>query len=189
METDGETLEMEKQPEEEQSEEQPQGDQPNEPLLPEEPDQEGDNEGSEEVILPDQQDTSSNTHAPIPAPAPTPPATRPPLALQFCYSCSSANNASCATHPYNQKKCNPYNGRHTCYTLYKLDTKVTTRGCWIELTEQDQSYCKIKRKECEQCHEPACNTRETIMAGGAQLGLFSICFYCILSLGIWLKPM
>ncbi|XP_018783699.1 PREDICTED: enolase-phosphatase E1 isoform X2 [Bactrocera latifrons] len=78
--------------------------------------------------------------------------------LLSCYSCSSTTDAKCAPGPGRAMNCQPIeNKQNGCYTLYKADTNVTTRGCISELTKEGLKYCKVNSKQCILCYEKACN--------------------------------
>lgn len=78
--------------------------------------------------------------------------------LLSCYSCSSTTDAKCAPGPGRAMNCQPIeNKQNGCYTLYKADTNVTTRGCISELTNEGLKYCKANSKQCILCYEKACN--------------------------------
>ncbi|XP_069963471.1 general transcriptional corepressor trfA isoform X2 [Bactrocera oleae] len=78
--------------------------------------------------------------------------------LLSCYSCSSTTDTKCATGPGRAMNCQPIEHKQNgCYTLYKADTNVTTRGCISELTTEGLKYCKSNSKQCILCYEKACN--------------------------------
>ncbi|XP_039952945.1 enolase-phosphatase E1 isoform X1 [Bactrocera tryoni] len=87
--------------------------------------------------------------------------TSPPVnanQLLSCYSCSSTTDAKCAPGPGRAMNCQPIeNKQNGCYTLYKADTNVTTRGCISELTNEGLKYCKSNSKQCILCYDKACN--------------------------------
>ncbi|XP_053959117.1 uncharacterized protein LOC128863794 isoform X1 [Anastrepha ludens] len=89
--------------------------------------------------------------------------TVPPAAAaanQFltCYSCTSTTDRLCVAGPVTAVNCqameNKING---CYTLYKADTNITTRGCISELTDEGLKYCELNPKQCILCYEKGCN--------------------------------
>ncbi|XP_054082317.1 myb-like protein X isoform X1 [Zeugodacus cucurbitae] len=75
-----------------------------------------------------------------------------------CYSCSSTTDAKCAPGPGRAMNCQATgNKQNGCYTLYKADTNVTTRGCISELTNEGLKFCKSNSKQCILCYEKGCN--------------------------------
>ncbi|XP_036328442.1 microtubule-associated protein futsch [Rhagoletis pomonella] len=92
------------------------------------------------------------------APAPTPAAALGADQFLTCYSCSSTTDTGCAAGPGNAVNCKAMEDKQNgCYTLYKADTNVTTRGCISELTEDGIKYCMSNSKKCILCYEKGCN--------------------------------
>ncbi|XP_067624602.1 retinitis pigmentosa 1-like 1 protein [Eurosta solidaginis] len=75
-----------------------------------------------------------------------------------CYSCASTTDTECSMGPGKPINCPAMVDKpNGCYTLYKADTNITTRGCISELTDAGLRYCQIKVKQCILCHEKNCN--------------------------------
>ncbi|XP_075152094.1 uncharacterized protein LOC142226103 isoform X2 [Haematobia irritans] len=81
-----------------------------------------------------------------------------------CYSCNSHDDTSCKTKPGQKMNCKTgdpeKNAGHTgCYTIFKVDSNMTMRGCVDELAEEGLRDCLTKEKFCTLCYSNNCNNQ------------------------------
>ncbi|XP_013106749.2 protein TsetseEP [Stomoxys calcitrans] len=81
-----------------------------------------------------------------------------------CFSCNSQDEVFCNSNPTNKMNCktgNPDNneGHSGCYTIFKVDSNMTMRGCVDELAEQGLRECLTDDKFCTLCYTNDCNNK------------------------------
>uniref|UniRef100_W8B9Q5 DUF753 domain-containing protein n=1 Tax=Ceratitis capitata TaxID=7213 RepID=W8B9Q5_CERCA len=93
-----------------------------------------------------------------------------------CFSCTSSEDTKCAKGPGRAINCPAMeNKQNGCYTLYKADTNITTRGCISELTTEGLKYCKSNTKKCFLCYDKGCNNLLAPSTASRNIGAFSFC--------------